>query len=94
MTPTDITVTHRPELNTFEAIVDGRRCVADYRLSGRTLTLHHTFVDPALEGRGIAAKLVVAALTWARSQHFTVNPACSYVRVYMARHPEWADLMA
>lgn len=94
MNASDITVTHRPEQNTFEAIVDGHRCVADYRLRGQTLTLHHTFVHPALEGRGIAARLVVAALGWARSQHYTVDPVCSYVRVYMARHPQWADLRA
>lgn len=91
---TPIDVQHLPDQQTFAAVVDGHRCVADYRLDGRTMHMHHTEVHPALEGRGIAAQLVTAALTWARQQGLKVNPSCSYVRVYMQRHPEWQDLRA
>jgi len=94
MSATPITVTHRPEAHTFEAIVDGHRCVADYRIDGPIMHMHHTAVHPALEGRGIAAQLVQTALRWAREQGLRVNPSCSYVRVYMQRHPEWQDLRA
>jgi uncharacterized protein len=45
-----------------------------------------------LEGRGIAAQLVQAALQWARSEGLKVDPVCSYVDVYMRRHSEWQDL--
>ncbi len=54
----------------------------------------HTGVHPSLQGQGIAAKLVVAALAHARENELRIDPVCSYVRVYMDRHPETADLRA
>lgn len=88
-----ITITHRPENQCFEAVVDGHRCVADYRLDGSLMHMNHTFVHPALEGRGIAAQLVEAALQWAQTQGYKVNPSCSYVRVYIKRHAQWQPLL-
>jgi hypothetical protein len=46
-----ITITHRPDQQCFEAVVDGHRCVADYRLDGSLMHMNHTFVHPALESR-------------------------------------------
>ena len=57
------------------------------------LVLHHTEVPAALQGRGIAAALVAAALAWARSEGLRVRPTCSYVAAYMQRHPETQDLL-
>jgi predicted GNAT family acetyltransferase len=86
-------VLHRPELHCFELLVQGQRCYASYHLAGGVLTLHHTEVPQALEGRGLAARLVQAALDWARAQQLVVEPTCSYVRSYMRRHPETHDLL-
>ena len=94
MTPsTPLTIVHHPELGRFETIVDGLRCEADYHLSQGVMHLTHTGAPPALEGRGIAAQLVTAALSWARAQGLRVNPVCSYVAVYIRRHAEWQDLL-
>jgi predicted GNAT family acetyltransferase len=93
-TPTPVAVIHRPEAQCFEAIVNGQRCVADYHRSGNTVVMTHTLVPPALEGRGIAAALVHEALTWAQAEGLKVEPACSYVRTYLKRHPEWQALQA
>ncbi|WP_275430632.1 GNAT family N-acetyltransferase [Klebsiella aerogenes] len=40
----------------------------------------------------MAARLVEAGLAWAREQQLKVVPACSYVAIYLQRHPEWRDL--
>lgn len=77
----------------FETHVDGLRCEADYVRQGHTVTFTHTGVPAALQGRGIAAQLVAAALDWARAAGVKVVPACSYVRVYMQRHQETQDLL-
>jgi predicted GNAT family acetyltransferase len=37
---------------------------------------------------------VKTALAYARAQGLKVQPSCSYVRVYMKRHPETLDLLA
>jgi uncharacterized protein len=41
----------------------------------------------------VAARLVKAALDWAREQQLRVRPSCSYVATYMRRHPETQDLL-
>ena len=93
-TPTPVTVTHRPEAQCFEAIVEGQRCVADYRRSGAIVHMTHTLVPSSLEGRGIAAALVNAAMVWAQAEGLKIDPVCSYVRAYLKRHPEWQSLQA
>ena len=89
-----LSITHNPTASRFETTVDGHLCVADYRLSGKTMAMTHTLVPPALEGRGIAAALVAEALAHARREGWRVRPDCSYVESYMQRHPETRDLLA
>jgi uncharacterized protein len=86
-------VLHEPHAMRFVATVDGHECEAAYRLIDGVMWLIHTEVHPALQGRGIAAALVQAALAHARAQGLKVRPACSYVRTYMRRHPETQDLL-
>jgi predicted GNAT family acetyltransferase len=94
MSRMSVEVMHRPELSRFEARPQGELALCSYRLSGRTLVIHHTEVPPALQGQGVAAELVRVALDWARQQGFQVQARCSYVAAYMRRHPETQDLLA
>ena len=94
MQSTPVHVQHNIGQHRFECIVDGLLCVADYQMASEVMHMTHTEVPPALGGRGIAAALVAAAFEHARSANFKVNPACSYVRLYMQRHPETQDLQA
>ena len=87
-------IEHNPAAARFETTVDGQLCVADYLLNGNQMTMTHTLVPQALEGRGIAAALVVEALAHARREGWRVRPMCSYVESYMQRHPETQDLRA
>jgi uncharacterized protein len=56
-------------------------------------------VPDALEGRGIGAQLVRAAVSRAAAEGLTVVPICSYARAWLERHPDvagtvtidWAD---
>jgi len=85
-------VHHDPSHSRFEALVEGQLCVADYRRDGDVLVMTHTEVPPGLQGRGIAAALVEAALEHARRHGLRIDPRCSYVRGYMKRHPEAQSL--
>lgn len=87
-------IVHNAAEARFEARIDGWLCRCDYRMHERVMQLVHTEVPPALEGRGIAARLVQAALAHAQAAGLKVQPRCSYVRVYMRRHPETAALLA
>lgn len=86
-------VRHSPERQAFVAVLGGATALCAYRRDGDTLVLHHTEVPPALQGQGIAAVLVKAALDWARAERLQVRPVCSYVAAYMRRHPETLDLL-
>lgn len=87
-------VIHQPQRQAFVARVGGAEALCAYRLEGGVLMLHHTEVPPALQGRGLAAQVVQAALDWARAQQLPVWPSCSYVAAYLRRHPEQQDLVA
>jgi predicted GNAT family acetyltransferase len=102
MSPTNprmgaLTIHHDAEAGRFTTQVEGRQSEATYRLvsgpSGPVMHLVHTGVPSALQGRGIAAALVAAALAEASAQGWRVRPVCSYVRAYMRRHPETQDLL-
>jgi len=90
----DLSVLHNRAASRFEATVEGQPCVCEYRLVGTVMTMTYTFVPPPLEGRGIAAALVAAALENARSAGLRVRPSCSYVAWYMRRHRDTLDLLA
>jgi uncharacterized protein len=45
-------------------------------------------------GRGLASQLVAGALENVRARGLKVVPRCPFVRAYIARHPEYRDLLA
>ena len=87
-------VDNPPELR-YEIRVDDR--VAGeirYTLDGEVVTMVHTEVDPEFEGSGLGGTLVAGALDDVRAQGRRVRPLCPFVAKYIARHPEYADLVA
>ncbi|MEO7325275.1 MAG: GNAT family N-acetyltransferase [Dokdonella sp.] len=90
----DVNVERNEAANRFEAIVDDVLCVLEYRLDGKVITLLHTGVPDAVGGRGIAAALTKTALDTARHEGWRVVPACAYSLSYIARHPQYQDLVS
>ena len=64
-----------------------------YRPEASALVLVHTEVDPDLEGRGLGGRLVAGALDDIRRRGLRAAPMCSFVRSYVAEHPEYADVV-
>jgi uncharacterized protein len=79
----DALIEHRP--GQFRLRMDGQDCVLDYQRRGDTVVFTHTGVPAALQGRGLAARLVEAGLQWAQAEGLGVEPACSYVAAYAQR---------
>jgi predicted GNAT family acetyltransferase len=77
----------------FELDADGRTAVAYYTLASGVITFTHTEVPIEVSGRGIGSRLVHAALTDAQARGLKVVPRCSFVSAYIARHPEFAELV-
>jgi predicted GNAT family acetyltransferase len=87
-------VINNPAASRFEILTDQGAAVLVYRNRGDELDLVHTEVPKALEGRGYAAALATAALDHARREGIRIIPSCPYVKTYLQRHPEYADLVA
>lgn len=87
-------VTRNEAADRFEATIDGILCLLDYHLDADVLTITHTRVPDAVGGRGIAGELTKAAFDTARREHWKVKPACSYAFAWVARHPEYRNLVS
>ena len=91
----ETTVRDVPEESRYE-IRDGDRVLglAAYERNGDTTVFTHTEVDPDAGENGLGSALVRAALDDVRSRGGSVVPRCSFVRGWIERHPDYADLVA
>lgn len=89
---TTVTVTDegdRFEARTDDGVVAG--FAAYVREPGKVI-FTHTEVDPAFEGQGVGSALAVGALDQVRASGERVVPLCPFIRAYIERHPDYADL--
>jgi uncharacterized protein len=84
----DLTIDNNALASRFEALVNGRVAVLDYRIEGGTIFLLHVEVPASEQGRGIAGRLSRAALEFSRDSGLKVVPRCPFIAAYMRRHPE------
>lgn len=94
-----------PELTISHQEVDGQgiyiahiKDMADAKLtykrtSQKLIIVDHTFVPPEMRGMGIAKKLVERVVLDARASDTKIDPMCPYVKVQIARHKEWHDVL-
>lgn len=83
---------NRPQ-SWFELDVEGHKAIAAYRLSPGVITFVHTEVPDALAGRGVGSKLAKGALENVRAQGLKVVAECPFIKGYLAKHPEYNDLL-
>lgn len=90
----EIQIRHIPERQQFEARLQNELAVLTYTLRGDEASLDHTYVPGVFRGRGVAAKLVHAAVEEARRRQWKLRPVCSYTVTFFERHPEFLDVLA
>lgn len=86
------TVTKNREATRFEIDDGGVIAMLTYHEGNRHITLIHTEVPEALNGRGYGGALAKTALEYARANGLRVIVHCPFVRAYLERHPEYAEL--
>lgn len=77
----------------FELERDGEVASLEYSMTGNVLGLIHTEVPAKLRGLGLASSLAETALRWARENNLKVDVICPSVQGYIAKHPEYSDLV-
>jgi len=77
----------------YELTVDGHLAATYYKMAGDVITFVHTEVPPELGGKGIGSKLVKGALDQIRADGLKVIAQCEFVKAYIAKHPDYADLL-
>jgi predicted GNAT family acetyltransferase len=94
-TTAPLPVMHNVKLQRFESQAgDAPLAFVSYTHEGEHVILDHAFAPEELQGHGMAATLVRAALHEARQRHWRIVPRCPYVATFIKRNPDFADLVA
>ncbi|WFF00238.1 GNAT family N-acetyltransferase [Micromonospora sp. WMMD964] len=91
-----VRVSEVPEAKRYEARVDAESKVAgvaQYIRTAELVAFVHTEVSPEYEGRGVGAALARTALDEARAANLLVLATCPFIAGWIARHPEYQDLV-
>ena len=77
----------------YEFAVEGHIAATYYKLADGVITFIHTEVPPELGGKGIGSKLIQGALDQVRAEGLKVIAQCPFVKAYIDKHPDYADLL-
>jgi predicted GNAT family acetyltransferase len=91
---TEPRVVDNPQASRYKLWLGTTRAgLIQYRAEPGTIVLVHTEIDPAFEGQGLGERLVAGALADLRARGLKLVPLCPFVRAYLRRHPDQADLV-
>ncbi|TDC85335.1 N-acetyltransferase [Micromonospora sp. KC606] len=87
-------VEENPAKHRFEILVDDALAGSTaYLPRGGVRVFTHTEVRPEYQDMGVGAALVRATLDQVRAEGGRVVPQCPFMRAFITRHPEYADLV-
>ena len=88
-----IDTVNNPAKHRYELAVDGHVAATYYKIEDGVITFVHTEVPPELGGKGIGSKLIKGALDQVRAAGLKVIAQCPFVKAYIEKHAEYADLL-
>jgi uncharacterized protein len=90
-----VSVVDNPRAERYELTAENERIgFVTYRMEPGVIALLHAEVNPAHERQGWGSRLVAGTLDDARERGLKVRPVCPFVVAYIARHPDYRDLVA
>lgn len=87
-------VIHEQENERFVIYLYDKEAFVEYNITEDVLNLYHTYTEPELRGKGLAAQVVRAAIEFAKENNLKVVPTCSYVQAFIKRNDEYKELVA
>ena len=89
-----VEIADHPESERYEVHIDGALAgFADYQRGPGQIAFTHTEIDSAFGGRGLAGQLARKSLDDARASGLTVLPFCPFYRGWIAKHPDYIELV-
>jgi predicted GNAT family acetyltransferase len=86
-------IIHEKENERFIIYAEGKEVYVEYKMRNNEMDLNHTYTNPALRGKGLAAHVVRAALEFAKENNLKVIPTCSYVQSFIEKNKEYKELV-
>jgi predicted GNAT family acetyltransferase len=86
-------VVDNPAKHRYELAVDGHIAATYYQIADGVITFVHTEVPPELGGKGIGSRLIQGALDQIRADGLKVIAQCPFVKAWIDKHAEYADLL-
>lgn len=77
----------------FELAFKNGTVTMDYEMSPGALTITHTDVPKALEGRGLGSRIAGLVVHEARRRGLKLKPECPFFAAYLKKHPEHNDIV-
>ncbi len=65
-----------------------------YRIEGNRIFLDSTYTPEKFRGKGVGAKLVDAAISYAKEKGLKVVPVCPFALEYFKKHPEHNEILS
>jgi len=94
MTESTIELRDEPDEGAYVVEVDGERAgKAEYVVRDGRRVFVHTEVDKRFSGMGLGSRLARFALDDVRESDGKAVPLCPFIAAYIARHPEYEDLV-
>ena len=89
-----LTVERNESSHRYEARLDGVIAgFIDFRQRDGEITLIHTETLDGFEGRGVGSALARFALEDIRARGEKAVALCPFIRAYLVKHPEYADIV-
>jgi predicted GNAT family acetyltransferase len=89
-------IVHRRDGNRGAFVVErGGETLAQmtYSVGGAIAIIDHTEVDDRLRGTGAGARLVGAAVQWARAEKLQLMALCPFAKSVFDKTPEYRDVL-
>ena len=91
----DYKVVHREKSRWFFIKLDqGKAAYIKYTRSDNTISVDHTYTPEEFRGQGLAKKLMLAVVEYAKNNKLKIIPNCSYAQYFFQKNPEFKDLIA
>ena len=95
MNTEDYEVVHREKSNWFFIKLEkGKAAYIKYTRSNNTISVDHTYTPEEFRGRGLAKKLMLAVIEYAKKNNLKIIPNCSYAQYFFEKYPEFRELVA